>query len=111
MIGVDDLGLGIDRPHHLVNAIQLLSADHIGFVDENDIGKLQLVDHQLNDRCLIMGLQPGLSLLDFHFIGMVLIQEYERIHHSDHRVQMRHVFEGFAVIHGEGECRGDGQRL
>lgn len=69
-----------------VGTIQRIYSD---LVDDDDIGKLDLVDHQIGDGSLVFGrLNFGLKTLMKELDGFKLLEEAESVEHSNSRVEL-----------------------
>ena len=92
------------------SSLRLFLRNQVALVDDDDVGKLNLIGQQIHNGSFVFFVRPHLTILKV--LGAVKIsKKVGRIHHGDHGVHIRNVTQTVAFFITERERRGNGHGL
>ena len=89
-------------------AAQFGLAHQIGFVDDDDITELDLINQQIGYRALVLFSERFATITEQVFAGIV-VEEIARVDHCDHGIESRELRQRDAVFIFKGKGFGNGQ--
>jgi len=106
----DDRRVGVQRADVPLHFAEVILADEIALVEDDDVGELDLIGEQVGDRAGV-GLVVADAAVGQIVLGLEVLDEVERVNDRDHRVQPRDLGERAALLILERKGLRDGQRL
>ena len=101
---------GFSDADDLARRIEPLEPGVGHLVEHHDIGELDLVDQQIDQRALVLFAKALAAVADEVMTGIV-VQKVHRVDHRHHRVEARGIRQAFAVLVAEIEGGGHRKRL
>ena len=109
-LGEVNLRLRVQSADDALDLVELVGADGIGLVDEDDVGELDLIGEQIRDAAGVFAGDAHFAVLEV--IGaVVVVEEVPRIDDGDHGVELREVVQAAAGVIGEREGLRHGHGL
>ena len=105
-----DVSLRIERAQNTVEAVQLLRADQIGFVQHDHVTKFHLLNQQIHHGAIICFAQAFATVCQL-VTATVIAQKIVGIDHRHHGVQPGNIRQACPVVIAEGEGFCHGQRF
>ncbi len=105
-----NLGFRVEALEDRHQLFTLTGADQVDLAEQDDVGKLDLLDQQVGNRAIIV-FTHGFTACGQAVCRLVIEQEVHAVDYGDHGVQARQVHQAFAGLVAEGEGFGHGQRL
>ena len=109
-VSLDQPRLGVERADNAAGGVGPLQPRCTDLVQDQDVGKLDLVDEELDQRALV-GCVASLASVAQEVMALVVGEEVGGVNNRDHRVEPCHLEEAVLGAVTELERGGDGQRL
>lgn len=106
----DDIRLRVEGADDFSGRVGLRHACRVDLVEDNDIGKFNLFDQQIDERPLIFR-PERLAAIGQEIARRIVAKEIDGVDDRHHRVKPRHISKRGPVFLAEMESCGDRERL